>query len=260
MSAAQIVFDDGAAYERYMSVWSQKVGHQFIDWLACSPGLRWLDVGCGNGAFTELVAERCAPLNLVGVDPSEAQLRFARTRPGCATAQFHPAGAQAMPFADDTFDVAVMPLVIFFVPDPAAGVAEMARVVQAGGTVSAYSWDLLGTGFPYQPVHTAFEALGIEVPMPPNPQASQMATQRELWAGAGLRDIQTRAMVVERTYADFNDYWQTLQGGPSVARQLAAISTAARDAVRERLRRQLETRPGSPVTCQATANAIKGTV
>ena len=60
----QILFNDGAAYERYMGKWSQLVGDAFLDWLAPKFGLRWLDVGCGNGAFTELVVGRFAPISV----------------------------------------------------------------------------------------------------------------------------------------------------------------------------------------------------
>jgi len=54
-------FDDGAAYEQMMGVWSRLVGEVFLDWLKPAQGLRWIDVGCGNGAFTELIVSRCAP-------------------------------------------------------------------------------------------------------------------------------------------------------------------------------------------------------
>ena len=103
----QIRFDDGAAYERYMGRWSQLVGETFLDWLAPPSGLRWLDVGCGNGAFTEMLVERCAPGSVQGIDPSEAQLAFARTRPASRVAQFRQGDAMALPFLDDTFDAAV---------------------------------------------------------------------------------------------------------------------------------------------------------
>src|SRR4051812_30481386 len=136
----QIRFDDGAAYERYMGKWSQLAGETFLDWLAPAAGLRWLDVGCGNGAFTEMLVERCAPLSVHGIDPSEAQLAYARSRAASRVAQFQPGDAMALPFPDNAFDAAVMPLVIFFVPEPARGVAEMARVVSPGGLVAAYAW------------------------------------------------------------------------------------------------------------------------
>jgi ubiquinone/menaquinone biosynthesis C-methylase UbiE len=122
---SEIRFDDGAGYERYMGKWSQLAGDTFLDWLAPAPGLRWLDVGCGNGAFTETLVERCAPASVDGIDPAAGQLAHARARPAARIAQFHQGDAMALPFPDDTFDVAVMPLVIFFVPEPAEGVAEM---------------------------------------------------------------------------------------------------------------------------------------
>ena len=70
MSEIQIRFDNGAAYEDYMGKWSQLAGEQFIDWLAPASGKRWLDVGCGNGAFTEMLLARCAPATVHGVDLS----------------------------------------------------------------------------------------------------------------------------------------------------------------------------------------------
>jgi hypothetical protein len=72
MAETQIRFTDGAAYERFMGVWSRLAGDVFIDWLAPPPGLRWVDVGCGNGAFTELLIERCSAQDVQGVDPSDA--------------------------------------------------------------------------------------------------------------------------------------------------------------------------------------------
>ena len=76
MVTNQIRFDDGAAYERYMGTWSQLAGATFLDWLAPKAGLRWLDIGCGNGAFTERLIARCAPSAVHGIDPSEGQLAF----------------------------------------------------------------------------------------------------------------------------------------------------------------------------------------
>jgi 2-polyprenyl-3-methyl-5-hydroxy-6-metoxy-1,4-benzoquinol methylase len=71
MVEPKIRFDDGAAYEQMMGVWSRLAGEIFLDWLVPPSGLRWIDIGCGNGAFTELLVERCAPSEVEGVDPSE---------------------------------------------------------------------------------------------------------------------------------------------------------------------------------------------
>ena len=256
----QISFDDGAAYERYMGEWSRLAGETFLDWLAPKPGLRWLDVGCGNGAFTEMLVERCAPASADGVDPAEGQLAYARTRPAARVAQFRQGDAMRLPFPDDTFDAAVMPLVIFFVPDPAAGVAEMARVVSPGGTVAAYAWDMEGGGFPYQALHDEMRGLGVAVPTPPNPDASRLDAMRDLWAGAGLADVETREITVERTFGDFDDYWATVLGGPSVGPALAAMAPEDRKVLTSRMRARLPADAGGRITCRARANAVKGRV
>ena len=166
-----IRFEDGDAYERAMSPWSLLAGDTFIDWLAAPGGLRWLDVGCGTGAFTELVLQRCAPVETQGIDPQEEQLAVARARPGAPGAAFLRGDAMALPFGRHRFDAAVMALVIFFVSDPAKGVAEMARVVRPGGLVAAYAWDLLGGGFPFDPIWEEIRAAGVEPVLPPNAHA-----------------------------------------------------------------------------------------
>src|SRR6266404_2891738 len=101
MPTNEIRFDDGAAYEQYMGKWSQLAGQAFLEWLGPKPGLRWLDVGCGNGAFTQMLVERCAPICVQGIDPSEAQLAHARSRPALRAAEFRAGDAMALPFPDD---------------------------------------------------------------------------------------------------------------------------------------------------------------
>jgi len=136
MNQAPNLFDDGKAYERLMGRWSRVAGEKFLDWLAAPKNLKWIDVGCGNGAFTEVLIARCSPAAVIGVDPSEGQIAYARTRPGAKPAEFRVAGAQDLPFAENSLDAAAMALVIVFVPDPAKAVAEMARVVRPGGIVA----------------------------------------------------------------------------------------------------------------------------
>lgn len=260
MTTPSIRFDDGAAYERFMGVWSRLVGEVFLDWLAPRAGLRWLDVGCGNGAFTAMLAGRCAPTSLDGVDPSEAQLVYARQVPALAGARFEQGDAMALPYADDAFDAAVMPLVIFFVPDPARGVAEMARVVSPGGLVTAYAWDMMDGGFPYASLRDALGEFGYETPMPPSPTASKLDVLQSLWAGAGLTAVETTVIAVERTYPSFEEYWSIVQGGPSATAVLRSMPPEALDRFKEILRERLGADGAGRITSTARAHAIRGQV
>ena len=88
MTQVAIKYEDGQAYERGMGVWSQLVGQDFLEWLAPVPGLRWIDIACGTGAFTELIKQRCAPSEIQALDPAEAQLVYARQRSGSSGATF----------------------------------------------------------------------------------------------------------------------------------------------------------------------------
>jgi len=157
-----------------MGRWSRLVSETFLAWLDLPKGLRWLDVGCGNGAFTEEIIARCAPATVMAIDPSNEQLAFARTRPGAKMAKFEVGDAQKLSFGDGTFDVAIMALVLAFLLDPAKAVAEMARVVRPGGWVATYMWDVLNGGSPTTPIYTAIESLGSTLPVRPNPAAARL--------------------------------------------------------------------------------------
>jgi SAM-dependent methyltransferase len=185
-------FTDGAAYERLMGRWSVPVGEVFLEWLAQPEGLRWLDIGCGSGAFTELIVARCAPADVQGLDPSEAQIAYARKRPGAHLAQFRQGDAQALPFADDAFDAAAMALVTNFIPDPAKAIAEMARVVRSGGWVGTYMWDVTGGGSPTEPTTAAMRSMGIRLCDSPEPHRFS-AGQHARTVGAGGAHVDRHA-------------------------------------------------------------------
>lgn len=257
----QIRFDDGARYERYMGIWSRLAGDRFLDWLAPPPGLDWLDVGCGNGAFTQALIARCAPARVYGIDPSAAQLAHARTRLDVDAAHLLVGDAMALPFPAASVDALVMPLVIFFVPEPARGVAEMARVGRPGALISAYAWDMPGGGFPYHALQARLRAQGVAVPAPPSPEASRLDVLQALWAGAGLCEVRTHSIEVRRTFADFDDYWQTVLGAPSVGPQLARLrpDEAAQFAAEVRAELPLDPANGT-IMLGARAHAVAGRV
>jgi ubiquinone/menaquinone biosynthesis C-methylase UbiE len=254
------LFRDGEAYELTMGRWSQLVGDKFIDWLDVPNGLRWLDVGCGNGAFTERIISCSAPTEVVAVDPSEEQLAYASTRPGTKLAKFQVGDAQSLPFADGRFDAAVMALVITFIPDPARAVGEMVRVVRPGGWIATYMWDVLAGGLPMAPFYAAMKSLGIAPPMSPSSAAiSRSEAMLAIWKNAGLVSIDTRVIRILTHYANFDDFWNanTIGVGP-LGKAFNEMTASVKGQLRTRLSEQVAIGPDGRVTYEAFANAVKG--
>ena len=250
-----------------MGIWSRLAGEIFLDWLALPPGLRCIDIGCGNGAFTELLIERCAPAEVQGIDPSAGAARLcAHAAQRAGLAQFQQGDAMALPFAENSFDAAFMALVIFFVPEPAKGVAEMARVVRPGGTVAAYAWDMLGGGFSDGAVSIArSRALGHKTLWaPPRAEAVEHASPARAMerrrSRAKSRHARSRC---SGRFADFDEFWTTTTWSgssvePIVIRDsLQATVRTGRDGGCARSFRPMP--PAASATARV-ANAIKGRV
>src|SRR3954454_10427402 len=162
------LFNDAAAYERLMGRWSRRAGEEFLRWLDPPQGARWIDIGCGTGAFTALIVDKSCPAEVVGIDPAEEQLAFARSRSGMTGVDFRRADAERLPFSEGSFDIAAMALVVHFLRNPQQAVAEMVRVLRPGGLAAAYVWDYSAHGSPTAPMVAALRTLGFEFPGPPS--------------------------------------------------------------------------------------------
>jgi len=175
-------------------------------------------------------------------------------------AQFHQGDAMALPFPDRSFDAAAMALVIFFVPDPAKSVAEMVRVVTPGGTVAAYAWDMAGGGFPLEPVLAELRGAGFSPARPPSVEASKMDVLQDLWAHAGLVDLGTRRIDVERSFVDFDDFWGAVSLAPSLGSVFKSMPADDLERIKDRVRARLRQDASGRITYGAFANAIHGRV
>lgn len=157
-------------------------------------------------------------------------------------------------------DVAIATLVMHFTPDPTKGFAEMARAVRPGGIVAAYSWDLLGGGFPYEAVHVRLRELGSPAPNPPHPEAAGARELLRLWSAAGLEAVVQREIVVTRSFRNFDAYWQAAFASPRLAAVLDTMPADVLTALRESVRGDLSASPDGGVVPSARANAISGRV
>jgi len=167
----------------------------------------------------------------------------------------------ALPWPDASFDAATTALVIFFVPEPARCVAELARVVRPGGSVSSYAWDIVGGGFPLTMLQEEIAIMFNKPPLwPPSADAARIEALQSLWTGAGLVDVETTAFTVERTYRSFDEWWAIAQTGPRLAPFFAAMAPAQFAELRERMRARLGADANGTITTSARANAVRGRV
>ena len=260
MNDKKIVFEDGNAYERMMGVWSQIVGKEFIEWMNPTSGQSWIDIGCGTGAFTAQIAELCSPSQLLGIDPSEHQIEFARKRSMAHSAIFQTGDATDLPCEPSSFDVATMALVLFFLPDPVLGMAEMKRVVKSEGTLAAYVWDIPGGGLPHEWLQREFRKREIDYPLPPSSDVSRMDELEKLWTEEGIQSIECKQFRATRTFANFEELWNLTVKAPAFSGVLDDLTPEVISDIRSTVENELKQSSSGSVSIHAHANAIKGIV
>jgi ubiquinone/menaquinone biosynthesis C-methylase UbiE len=249
-------FDDSEAYEQFMGRWSWQIGEAFLAWLQPPPGAHWLEVGCGTGIFTTLIASMHAPTKVVGIDPAQSLIAHARRR--AEKAEFWVGDVQDLPFRDATFDVLAASLVLNFVPDRARALSEIYRVARPGGLIGACVWDFTAERSPSGPLRRAMRRIGIDVPPIPGAEASRLSALTELFEGEALTDVITTTIDVDVSFHNFNDFWnsQTTNNRP-VTDLIAAMAPKEQDDLRAMLRSELQHLPGGVTKYSARANAIK---
>jgi len=251
-------FDDADAYERYMGRWSRAIGEKFLAWLAPPKDARWLDIGCGTGAFSELIAQHCAPKSLSGIDPSPQQIAFASAR--LPKADMRVADSMALPFGDAEFDVVASALVLHFIPDRGKALAEMKRVARPGAIIAAYTWERSQTDdyAPYARMLRGFEAIGVEATRSPTVPEAQMQGLRATAEAAGLNDIVTTQIEASQTFQNFDDYWevQTLTVSP-LGKAAAKLDDSQRARLRDAMRGLVPVASDGSITYLARAVAFR---
>jgi ubiquinone/menaquinone biosynthesis C-methylase UbiE len=237
-------------YDRMMGRFLATLGPAFADAAGVAPGQRVLDVGCGPGGLTTELARRVGPGSVSAVDPSPPFLEACRARvPGVHAVL---GVAEELPFPAGSFDATLACLVTGFMTDPAAGVAEMARVTVPGGIVAACFWDLARM----PALQTFWHAAAAVEPALPSDIArpgSRAGELTGLLTKAGLREVRGTTLATSATYTGFDDWWAPFDAGVGPAGQyLAGLDGRARDAVRRACVRELGT-PVGPFTLDATA-------
>ena len=249
---------DAAIYDRFVGRYAPRLSAALIEVTGVEPDDRVLDVGCGPGGLTRTLAARVGAENVSAVDPSTSFVAACRERvPG---ADVRAAAAEALPFGDGTFDVALSQLVVNFMRDADAGVGEMCRVVRRGGRVASCVWDYRDGMTMLRAFWDAAHDLAPDAPDESVMRYANEAELADLWRRGGLRDVETGALEVDASYDDFDDYWTPFLAGIGPS---GAYAAARRSDEQEALRGAVFRRLGEPrgsLELSARAWYVRGVV
>jgi SAM-dependent methyltransferase len=244
----------GEAYDRFMGRYSRPLAAQLTDWLEVAPGQRALDVGCGPGAWTEHLVARLGPGAVSAIDPSAPFVEACRER--LPEVDVQQGTAESLPYADASFDVAGASLVVHFMKDPRAGIAEMARVTRPGGWVGASVWDLAGRREPMAPLWAAMAAVDPGHPGEGSLPGGAQGQLRAFLDEAGLHDVEATELAVTVSHPTFEEWWEPyLHSVGPVGEAIAALDEAGLQQLRAACRDRLG--PG-PFEITAVAFAARG--
>ena len=242
------------AYDRFMGRYSGPLAPRFADFAGVRDGQRVVDVGCGPGALTTELVARLGAEAVAAADPSESFVEAARERhPGVEVAV---APAEALPFADDAYDVALAQLVVPFMRDAVAGLTEMRRVTRPGGTVAACAWDHGARQSPLAPFWRAVDDARLGAPDESVQAGTREGHLAQLLRQAGCSEVEDGALAVRVEHATFDEWWQPFRLGVGPAGALLArLDADAAAEVRARCRALLG---DGPIAIPARAWAARG--
>jgi SAM-dependent methyltransferase len=226
---------DGESYDDFMGRYSVLLAPLFADFAKVRDGQRVLDVGAGTGALTRELISRGADVVAVEPSPEFTQALGARF----PQIDVQEATAEKLPFAQDSFDVALAQLVVAFMADAPAAMRELSRVARR---VAICMW-----GVAEVEMFAAIDRAGRAVGASRGEQGARRYRNRQelsdLLLGAGLVNVTTSELDVTASYADFDDFWRALsrQVGPAGA-WLHGLDDHQRGLVHDEVHRQL----GSP--------------
>jgi SAM-dependent methyltransferase len=252
-----------STYEDFMGRWSRSLARHFVSWLKIPHGVHWLDVGCGTGALTSAICTHGDPASVLGCDPAEPFVEYARRHAADVRASFVVAGVGELPSRPDGYGSVSSLLALNFFPDAAAGVREMRSRTAARGVVSVCVWDYAGrmellryfwdAAAAVDPAARALDE-GRRFPVC---RADALA---DVFSAAGLSDVRCEPIEIETDFSSFDDYWRSFLGGTGPApAYVASLDAEHRARLARELERALRPGPRGTIVLAARAWAVRGT-
>jgi SAM-dependent methyltransferase len=242
-----------SAYDRFMGRYSTRLAPLFADFAGAREGMRVLDVGAGPGALTGELVARVGSANVAAAEPSEPFVEALHERfPDVAVDR---ASAESLPHADASFDAVLAQLVVHFMSDPVQGLREMARVARPGAVVAASVWDHGGGRGPLSPYWDLVRELDPSVDDESQLAGATEGHLTELFAQAGIGDVEEVPLTVHVTHESFDEWWEpyTLGVGPAGA-YVVGLDEERRSALRARAAARLR----APFIVEARAWSARG--
>jgi SAM-dependent methyltransferase len=236
------MFSMSAGYERFMGRWSRLLAPAFIAFVGVKDGDRVLDVGTGTGALASTLEATMASSEVVGIDPSEGFLSYAKKNAKSGRVRFEVGDAQALQYKDASFDQTMALLVMNFVADHNKAIGEMRRVTRPQGVVSACVWDY-NAGMEMLRFFWD-EVVALDPAMAPKDERNMKLSREghlgELWKKVGLVNVQERPLVIEQAFASFDDYWGPfLKGAGPGGAYVVSLADERRRQLEARMRKRL---------------------
>jgi trans-aconitate methyltransferase len=254
----------GGPYELYVGRWSRRIAVEFLHWISVPVGYAWADVGCGTGALTQCILDRCDPESIAAIDKAHGFVATAQRTITDSRVTFATGDAAKLRWENQMFDAAVSGLVLNFVPDAQAMLSEMVRVTRPGGKIAAYVWDYAGG----MEMMRHFWDVAIEV----NPEDSKLDQAERfpicqpeplnaLFNENGLKEVSCRAIDIPTVFKNFDDYWLPFLGKQGAApTYLASVDDTTRENIRMRLKARLLASADGTISLRARAWAVQGNV
>ncbi|MEJ7931226.1 class I SAM-dependent methyltransferase [Ramlibacter sp. AN1015] len=267
MAASSTFFaTNGEGYELNMGRWSRRLAGPFLDFSDVVHAERILDVGCGTGHLCGAVWASRADAEVHGIDISPAYVAYARRQYPAPAIRFAVGDACRLDYSDAFFDCVLSMLVLHFVPDPQAAIAEMVRVARPGATVAATVWDVRG-GFVanrlfWDTAAVLDSAAGERRARNYTRPMTRPGEMQAAWQAAGLVDVREFVLTVRMEFISFADYWQPYLGqdGPG-AEYVRSLDDARRQRLEQAVRAAyLDGEIDGPRSFAALAWAVRGTV